>query len=73
MLYTRSVPPELAPWSDLLAQLPRELESLQARVVAGERLLRAVRKLHAEWPRDARRRVLLVQGMIDRWQRRSEK
>lgn len=59
-----------APWTHMLTQLPKELNALRARVRAGERLLRAIRKLHGEWPREARRRVLLVQAMLEEWQSR---
>ena len=59
-----------APWTHMLTQLPKELNGLRARLRAGERLLRAIRKLHGEWPREARRRVLLVQAMLEEWQSR---
>lgn len=59
-----------APWTHLLTQLPKELRALRARLTAGERLLRSLHKLHHEWPREARRRVLLVQAMLDEWQAR---
>jgi hypothetical protein len=54
----------------MLTQLPKELRALRARVSAGERLLRTLHKLHHEWPREARRRVLVVQAMLDDWQTR---
>lgn len=70
--HTECMPWESAapPWGHLLAQLPKDLTALQARVRAGSRLLRSIQKLHHEWPRDARRRVLLVQEMISAWENR---
>ncbi len=59
-----------APWRHLLAQLPKDLTALQARMRAGSLLLRSIQKLHREWPRDARRRVLLVEEMIAAWENR---
>lgn len=58
------------PWRYLLSQLPKDLAALQARIRAGSRLLRSIKKMHREWPRDARRRVLLVEEMKAAWEGR---
>lgn len=68
--HTACMPWELskAPWGHLIHQLPKELERLAARARAGDRALRAIRKLHLEWPRDARRRVVLVEELLRAWE-----
>lgn len=48
----RDAPSAARPWADVLSRLRRELEALHARVQAGEWLLHAIRKMHAEWPRN---------------------
>jgi hypothetical protein len=57
-----------APWGYLIVEVQKELARLDARARAGSRVLRTLRKLHREWPRDARRRVLLVEDMLKEWE-----
>ena len=55
------------PWEHIVKQVPAELQAMAKKARAGQRLVRALRKMHREWPRDATQRVLLVEQLFADW------
>ena len=58
-----------APWPHLLREIPKEIERMLERVRHADRALRALRKLHREWPRDGAQRVGIVERLLREWRK----